>query len=77
MNHYKVQEVMKMIQRYGKLPVDAYGQTLSAKELLMWFGLNKYLASDERSYVEYQLKNMIEIENAMTEIKQNAKVYSE
>ena len=54
-NLYKIRGVLEFIRRQGKLPTDAYGRVLSAREMLGWFGLKDCLTPEELSYIEREL----------------------
>ena len=70
-NLYKIRSVLEFIRRQGKLPMDQYGQVLSASDLLAWFGLNECLTVDELLYIEEELAGMIEAEMAVEKLKQS------
>ena len=70
-NLYKIRYVLDFIRRQGKLPTDEYGEFLSARDLLVWFGLKECLNTDERSYIEEELVGMIEAEIAVERLRQS------
>ena len=69
-NLHKIRHILEFIRRQSTLPVDQYGQVLSAGELLVWFGLNECLTVDELSYIENELAGMIEAEMVVERLKQ-------
>jgi hypothetical protein len=70
-NLYKVRYVLEFIRRQGRLPTDAYGQVLSAREMVAWFGLKDCLTREELSYMEAELEGVIEAERAVERLRQS------
>jgi hypothetical protein len=75
-NLYKIRYIVEFIRRQGKLPVDQYGQVLSAGDLLVWFGLNECLTAEELSYMERELVGVIEAEIAVERLRQSDRARS-
>ena len=72
-NLYKIRYILDFIRRQGPLPIDAYGQALSAHDVLVWFGLKDCLTPDELSYIEEELVGIIEAERAVDRLRQAEK----
>jgi hypothetical protein len=70
-NLYKVRYVLEFIRRQGRLPTDAYGQLLSAHDMIAWFGLKDCLTKEELSYIEEELVGLIEAERAVERLRQS------
>ena len=64
---------MDLIRRQGKLLTDPYGQTLSADDLLVWFGLAKHLTAMEQECVKKELIGMIEAEVLLEQLQADIK----
>jgi len=62
MNWYKQQQVSEFIRSRGGLPVDGTGRTLSADEVLAWFGLDEVLTVHEQMQWKEAISAMIEAE---------------
>lgn len=69
-NLYKIRYVLEFIRRQGRLPTDAYGQLLSARDMVAWFALKDCLTRDELSYIEEELVGLIEAEQAVERLRQ-------
>jgi hypothetical protein len=69
-NLYKVRYILEFIRRQGRLPTDAYGQFLSAHDMVAWFGLKDCLTREELSYMEAELEGVIEAERAVEQLRQ-------
>ena len=69
MNIHKVRNITDHIRRQGKLPTDPHGHTLSADDLLAWFGLAKYLTPVEQQCIKKELIAMIEAEVLLEQIQ--------
>jgi len=76
MSIYKLRKIMDCIRNQGKLPTDEFGQILPVDDLMGWFGLSECLTIDEQSYIEIELKGIIEAELAVEKIKQLEQNYS-
>ncbi len=76
MNIYKLRKIMDCIRNQGKLPTDQFGQILPVNDLIGWFGLSECLTIDEQSYIEIELKGIIEAELAVEKIKRSRQDYS-
>ena len=70
-NLYKIRHVLDFIRRQGRLPTDAYGQFLSAHDMVAWFGLKDCLTKEEVSYMEAELEGVIEAERAVERLRQS------
>ncbi len=69
MNWYKQRQVMEFIRSRGGLPVDGTGRTLSADEVLAWFGLDEVLTAQEQSQWKEGISAMIEDEAFMERLR--------
>jgi len=69
MNSYKMSCLVEFIRRYMKLPTDFFGQTLCPDDIITWYGLDGYLAADERAYLKQVLSTMTEVEAAIDQLK--------
>ena len=69
MNRYKQQQVMEFIRSHGGLPVDGTGRTLSADEVLAWFGLDEVLTAHEQSEWKQEIAAMLEVEAFMEKLR--------
>ena len=76
MNVYKLRKIIDWVRSQGKLPTDQFGQILPVYDLMGWFGLSDCLTIDEQSYIERELKGIIEAELAVERIKQLQQEYS-
>jgi hypothetical protein len=70
-NLYKVRYILEFIRRQGRLPTDAYGQLLPAREMVAWFGLRDCLTKEELSYMEAELEGVIEAERVVERLRQS------
>ena len=75
-NLYKIRHVLDFIRRQGRLPTDAYGQFLSAHDMVAWFGLKDCLTREELSYIEEELVGLIEAERAVERLRQVYQAWS-
>jgi hypothetical protein len=62
MNPYKLRVIVEHVRRQGRLPADQFGQTLSAADLIVWFGLSTYLSPEEQRFVKRELEMLAEAE---------------
>ena len=69
-NVFKLRKIMDWIRNQGRLPTDEFGQILSVDDLMGWFGLNECLTMDEQSYVERELKGIIEADSTVLRLEQ-------
>ncbi len=76
MNVYKLRKIIDWVRSQGKLPADQFGQILPVDDLMGWFGLSECLTIDEQSYIEIELKGIIEAELAVKKIKRSRQDYS-
>jgi hypothetical protein len=60
---------MKWIQDRGRLPTDQFGNTLEAADLVVWFGLNRVLDSEESKMVERELAALAEAEAIIDQLR--------
>jgi len=61
---------MDWIRSRGRLPTDEFGQILPVDDLMGWFGLKECLTMDEQSYIERELKGIIEAESTVLQLEQ-------
>ncbi len=76
MNIYKLREIIEMIRRQGRLPVDERGQILSVDDLMGWFGFNDCLSRAEQKCVKQELAAMVEAERVVEQLKQLEQSYT-
>ncbi len=69
MNWYKQRQVVEFIRGHGGLPVDGTGRTLSADEVLAWFGLDEVLTAREQSQWKEGISAIIEAEAFMERLR--------
>ena len=62
MNPYKLQAVLRHVRSRGPLPTDAFGNTLSPEELIVWYELDACLNQEERALVARELAFLIDAE---------------
>lgn len=69
MNIYKIRCIVERIRRAGGLPTDPYGQVLCGDDIIAWYGLEKMLTADEKTYLKRELAQMAEAEMIMDQMK--------
>ena len=69
MNKRKVWHILDFIRDQGKLPTDAWGETLEVDELIAWFGLPEQLSLEERRFIEVELAAMAEAERTLDALR--------
>jgi len=69
MNKYKIRAILGFIQDQGKLPTDQAGVILNEDDLLVWYGLDNVLTSDEKMHVRRELAGLAEAEAFMERIQ--------
>jgi hypothetical protein len=62
MNPYKLRVIIEHVRGQGRLPTDQFGNALSSADLIAWFGLGRYLSSDEERIVRQELEWLAEAE---------------
>ena len=58
MNLYKLRAIIDFIRKQGRLPADAFGNTVAVDEMLAWYGLNDVLSVDEQRVIKRELAAM-------------------
>jgi hypothetical protein len=68
LNYTKLNTLLKIIE-YGELPRDRWGQILSCRDLIAWYGFNESLDQQELRYMETKLSELVETQNAIELMK--------
>ena len=69
MNIYKLKRILEHIKSQGKFPTDMFGEILSIDELIVWYGLDKQLTTEEQREVKKELAQLVEIETCIDMLK--------